>query len=498
MRKIFNIKKIALVAIGAAAITSCTNDWLDVNDSPNDPFAENVSPTNILAAAQTSAYATQVTTMNQLGNVYMYNWGTNVNAFAGGYSEEYALTLTTDFYSGIWNGLFNRIGNFQEIINSDFENYENHKGIAKIMKVYYYQYLVDVYGDVPYSEAFQRTDNLSPKYDDQKDVYFSLIEEIDEGIQFINSATSETVLVGSEDVVYNGIMTNWVTFANTVKLKMLIRMSSKAETDGELAQFLNEQFISLQGADFVTSDVTINPGYAQDNDRQNPFYAQHFNVDETETQTNRFRRAGDYAVNFMNGTLTGVADPRLSQIYAPIGGSVVGVLQGADDSNAPETISAIGPGLLRSDAQDGVILLASTSYFLQAEAAFRGYLSGDAESLFNAGVTSSFEYYNLDPSTYLTISQGVDEISWGGSANKIEAIMTQKWIATNGINALESWIDYTRTGYPEIPLALTASNTKRPNKLLYPTSELVANSANVPSQTQQSAFNEFIFWDPEN
>lgn len=498
MRKIFNIKKIALVALGAATITSCTNDWLDVNTTPNDPLAENVSPDFILAGAQTRAHVIQSVNMNRLGNVYMYNWGANVNSFTGGFSQEFSLTLTTSFYSDIWDGVFNRIGNFQEIINSDYENYENHKAIAKIMKVYYYQYLVDIYGDVPYTEAFQRTDNLTPKYDNQKDVYFNLVAELDEALDLINGITAETNNVGSEDVIYNGIMTKWVAFANTVKLKMLVRMSSKAQSDSELATFLTDQFATLQDVDFITSDVTINPGYTQDTDKQNPFYARFYAVTGTDLQDYRFIRAADYAVNYMNGTITGVSDPRINEIYAPLGGGVVGVLQGADDNTAPESISTIGDGLLRGDDQDGIVMLASTSYFLQAEAVFRNYLPGNAESLFNAGVGSSFAFYGIDPSTYQTVSQGIDELSWSGSANKIEAIMTQKWIATNGINAIESWIDYTRTGFPELPLPLTAQNNDRPNKLLYPTSEQVANSANVPSQTQQSAFTEFIFWDPQN
>ena len=498
MKKIFNIKKIALVALGAAAITSCTSDWLDVNTTPNDPLAANVSPDFILAGAQSRAQGVQSVTMNRLGNVYMYNWGANVNAFTGGLSQEFSLTLTTSFYSGIWDGLFNRIGNFQEIINSDYENYENHKAIAKIMKVYYYQYLVDIYGDVPYTEAFQRTDNLTPVYDNQKDVYFNLIGELDEALELINGITAETFNVGAEDVIYNGIMTKWVTFANTVKLKMLVRMSSQAQNNSELQTFVDAQFQTLQGVDFVTSDVTINPGYTQDAGKQNPFYGDFYLVNGDAGVSFRFYRAADYAVRYMNGTITGVTDPRITEIYAPLGGGVVGVLQGADDNTAPEAISTIGPGLLRGDDQDGIVMLASTSYFLQAEAVFRNYMPGNAESLFNAGVESSFAFYGVDPSTYQTISQGIDEISWGGSANKIEAIMTQKWIATNGINAIESWIDYTRTGFPELPLPLTAQNSSRPNKLLYPTSELVANAANVPSQTQQSAFTEFIFWDPQN
>ena len=202
MRNILNIKKIALVALCAATLSSCTKDWLDVNTTPNDPLAENVSPDFILAGAQTQAYGTQAVTMNRLGNVYMYNWGANVNSFTGGFSQEYQLTLTSSFYSGIWDGLFNRINNFQAIINSEYENYENHKAIAKIMKVYYYQYLVDIYGDVPYTEAFFRTENLTPAYDDQQEVYFNLIAELDEAMELINNVTSETNLVGTEDVIY--------------------------------------------------------------------------------------------------------------------------------------------------------------------------------------------------------------------------------------------------------------------------------------------------------
>lgn len=503
MKKIFNIKKAGLILFGALALTSCTEDWLDVNTTPNDPLAENVSPEFILSAAQTSAYSTQVNVMNRLGNVYMYNWGANVNAFTGGFAEEYSMTLTTTFYSGIWDQMFNRVGNFQAIVDSDFENYENHKAIAKILKVYYYQYLVDLYGDLPYTEAFQRTENLTPAYDDDREVYMSLIAEIDEAFDLINSATGETQLVGSEDVIYNGVMSDWATFGNTVKLKMLVRLSSKAAAgDAELSTYLTDQFATLQGADFITNDVTINPGYSKNAGRQNPFYGTFINPDANSTTTSTFNfiRAGDYAVRFMNGTITGVNDPRIGSIYAPIGGNVVGVLQGADDSNAPSAISTLGDGLLRSDDQDGYVMLASTSYFLQAEAIVRGYLSGNAETMFNNGIQSSFDWHELsaDGGAYITIKETSPELSWAAATDKIEAIMTQKWIATNGINAIESWIDLTRTGYPELPLPLTAQNDSRPNRLLYPTSELVANSANVPQQTNQSAFTTFIFWDPES
>ena len=73
--------------------------------------------------------------------------------------------------------------------------------------------------------------------------------------------------------------------------------------------------------------------------------------------------------------------------------------------------------------------------------------------------------------------------------------MTQKWIALAGINGIESWIEYTRTGFPDIPLSTISEQTSKPNRLLYPASEYSTNSANVPNQPASDAFNTKIFWD---
>ena len=73
--------------------------------------------------------------------------------------------------------------------------------------------------------------------------------------------------------------------------------------------------------------------------------------------------------------------------------------------------------------------------------------------------------------------------------------MTQKWIANMGINGIESWIERTRTGFPDLPLAITATGPSLPNRLLYPASEYSTNSANVPEQNTGDAFSTKIFWD---
>lgn len=494
MKNIFKILTIAVV-LGFVA-TSCS-DYLDVNQPEDRPTNEQVTPDLILPAAMSRTSSMQTGTMNRLGNVFMNNWSANVNAFTGGFNEEYQLIITSTFYNTIWDQLYLRGANYQAIIDSPFENYENHKAIAKIMKSFYMQYLVDLYGDCPYSEAFQGGLNPNPSYDNDQAIYGSLITEINQAIDLINNNTVSTIPVGSEDIVYGGSMSEWIRFANTLKLRILMRQANLAEVDGDTASYLNQQFAALQ-QDFITSSATVNPGYAQDAGRQNPFFATYGeDVEGNPTTTYRFIRASLYAQQFLDGTLTNVFDPRIDQIYLPINGAVVGVEQGIDSNSPdiPDEISPLGPGLLIDSEQDGYLMLASESYFLQAEAAYRGYIGGNPKALFQAGILASFDHYGLDGEAYITASNSLPEVGWDGSTNKIEAIMTQKWIATNGINAIESWIEMTRTGYPEIPLALTAQQPKKPNRLLYPSSELIGNSANVPPQTSQSAFNTEIFWD---
>jgi hypothetical protein len=486
-----------IILLILAITTSCSN-YLDINEDPNNPSSELVSPDLILAGALTQSYRNQARTMNILGNVMMNRWGANVNAFTGGFAEEFSLAIDNNFYSGIFSGIYLSTANFQEIIDTPGNEYDNHKAISKIMKAYYFQYLVDLYGDIPYSEAHLGIDNITPKYDDDKTVYRALITQLDEAIEMIQTTGLSANSVGSEDVVFNGGMTNWIAFANTVKLRILLRESTKAYDlgDSESASYLDAQFALLEGSTFISSDVSINPGYSNGEvAQQNPFYALMFSNDESTSVRYNFYRGSDYAIEFLKGNSPGaVPDSRLASIYGQDdNGNFTGHVQGADGDNSPDTLSPIGPGLVINSAQNGYIMLASESFLLQAEAQLRGKLTGNAQASFQAGIDASFAFYGLSSAGYNPTAPG---IGWSGSdANKLEAIMRQKWVALNGINGIESYVEFTRTGYPsDIPLALTAQSSTRPKRLLYPSSELVSNSANVPQVSVTQAFATGPFW----
>jgi hypothetical protein len=492
--------KFKIIFLFIMAITVSCSDYLDINDNPNNPSATVVTPDLILAGALTSSYRTQARSMNILGNVMMNNWGANVNSFTGGFSEEFSLAIDNNFYGDIFDNLYLSTANFQAIIDDTRSEYSNHQAIAKIMKAHYFQYLVDLYGDIPYSEAHSGINNLTPAYDDDAAVYRDLIIQLDSAIEMIGNPSADALVVGGEDIVFGGTMSSWTAYANTLKLRILLRQSTKAYDNGgdaELATYLDAEFVKIDGATFLGADMTINPGYSNgEAAQQNPFYRLMYDTDEETSINYNFYRGSKYAIEFLQGSVSGsVIDDRLQYIYAETDNDgFVGHEQGADGDNSPDALSAIGPGLVINSAQDGYVMTKAESLFLQSEAQLRGKISGDAAATCVQAIFASFDFYGADTTGYGPGTNLYVDASNTFEEN-IEAIMTQKWIAVNGINAIESYIEFTRTGYPSgIPLALTAQSTTRPKRLMYPSSESISNSANVPAQTSADVFATGPFW----
>lgn len=485
---------------------SCEN--VLVNEDPNGVALSEITPDVVFPGAQTTTSTTFMTTMNQLGNTMIATWSGNAQQVQAPFFDEFSNQITTDFYSGVWDNLYLRTANFTNIINLQSNiNYDYFKGASYISRAFYLQYLVDMYGDIPYTEMHQRGELLFPSYDNQEDVYRSLVNDINVAIALIqNTDEVSAVGLGSSDVMLGGNMDMWIKFGNTLKLRLLVRLMELAETDGETQSFVQSEMASLNqpGVTFLGpgEDVSINPGYSDEATRMNPF-AEFFgylpgSFGESASQTVSYTTVGPttFLVEYLNGTFNGIQDPRLFRLYKPRSGStIVGNTQGGGNINA-----ALGEGLLSSPIQDGYIMTASESLFLQSEATFRGYLTnlGSAKSLFQAGITASFNRLGANIGTYIDDSDNVNGIGWDGTSDKIEAIITQKWIDLGGTNGAETWIEYNRTGYPSnMPLPVIATQPTQAKRLLYPTSEYTGNSANVSpyNQNLETAFNTPIFWD---
>ena len=470
-------------------IVSCSESYLDVNEDTNSPTLDVLGPELVLPIAQywSGEIHNRDRYTNTLGNMMMYNWSQ-----ADGYSwynDEFLYNVTTSFYSIIWDRTYlNALKQYRVLQTFEGDEYANYRAIGKIMESYHFQILVDIYGDIPYSEAVLRGDNPAPSYDDAKTVYAGIVAELNAAMSMIDSASDDAIVPDADDLIFGGSMSDWKLFANTIKLRVLVRQSG----DGAL----NAEFAGMSNIGFIDEFVTVDPGYAVVEDQQSPFWnAYGLDTDGNVINNNNATCATQFILDY----LTNTNDNRIDRLYEEPDTGHLGVPQGILDYDIPvvdqydpEFVSNLGPGLLKSATQPAVIFTASDSYFLQAEAILNGNLSGDAKAAYEAGIDASFDYLGAaGASTYY--GQNMDLVGWDASSNKMEAIITQKWLALNGVDAIQSWFDYSRTGYPSnLPISRLASTPERPVRLLYPSSEVTANSVNIPSQ--KNAFTDKIFW----
>ncbi len=500
MRKIKNLILLMVLTI----FVSCSDSYLDVNASSASPSS--ATPDLVLPAAQKNSadmlynadvINTSGDSFNLIGSIHA-----GVMSDAGDqvwYQPEQQYLIINTTYQRIWNNTYIlTLSNYDFIEKFEGEGYENYKAIAKIMKAFHFAMLVDTYGDIPYTEAFGRGTNTQPVYDDDKAVYDALYEDLNIAINMIDNAPA-TALTATTDAMFGGDMSLWQQFANTLKLRMLLRQVNTGES---LTAQYNE--LMSNGIGFITTTAAIDPGYADQTNQQNPFYTVFGFVPGSTTTPARNRdatRGNEYFVNFLKDT----GDDRLSRLFAPAtsDGEFRGVPQNVyTNFYRSDNTSDLGPGLIIGSTQPLQVMLGSESLFLQAEAAYRGLISGDAGALYRAGIVASFSELGVPNAATAGVDYEedafLDVINWDlavGAGKELEAIITQKWIAGGFISGFEVWMDRVRTNLPSgIPIPVDARNTTFPSNLLYPQTEQATNADNVPTQSSDGAFDRHTFW----
>lgn len=521
------MKKILIFLLSGATIlagSSCKK-YLNVNTNPNE--ATSVLAYQVIDQAIVYA-ATNRETYNDMGD-YIGGYAANAGGY-GGFGSAWTYDYATSDYAGNWQASYQMLENVQYVLTATAgdptQAYYN--AMAKIIGAYEFEELVDTYNDIPYGQALQGTTFLTPKYDSAAAVYQDIANSLDSAILEINNAGSSAVYSTGADPLFSGDMTLWKQFANTIKLRLIVHASS-------VMTFTNTSF-SSDG--FLTTDAIVNPGYAQSSGKVNPAW--------NDWVVNYAGSAGDRAwvpSNFIYGFYDGtkLTDTwRGALIYHDFPGTPYGQLgitigtasapglcgawySGLDTSSSTSLGGALG--VMKDPSMGMPLMSAAESYFLQAEAYERGILTSGLTDVqaFQAGLLASFTYLEEDAS--LTVASGytpVNDVASYQAANpssylvnynlattsaqKIEAIITQKYLAMNMITTSEGWNEFRRTGYPvcaSTPLgnpygsfASTQSQATTPNKLptriLYPNTEFEYNDANVPQNV--SAWGSKIFY----
>lgn len=522
------MKKITTIyALGLLVLGSSCKKYLDINTNPNQ--ATSATPEVILPQAITGTAAN----LNGYNSYGAQTVGYSANAGGyGGFGTSITYNYSSSDFSGLWSSTYDNLEDYQTIINytkSSLPAYSYYNAAARIMRAYNFALLVDTYNDVPYVDALKGETALTPTYTDAKTIYKSLGQELDSAILTINAGATGIGVkgMGSNDVLFKGDMTKWKQFANTIKLRLMVRATGKVT-------FASTTF---DAAGFLTSDAMVNPGFTRDNGKQNPAWNS-WAFSYTGGDANKAWMPNTFVYSFYNGTkLTDTKRGAAVYYQYPTtptnrlgyeNTSVVASPSGSfwySGSNRSGTSAGGAIGVLKGPEAGYPIMLAAESYFLQAEAVVRGLTTGSAtaKSLFNAGILASFTYLYQKPdgtiattdnvSTYFATYQSDNSTSYlvnfdlaTSTALQTEAIITQKYIALNYISGHEAWNEYRRTHYPAIistagatatqTFASTVSESTRPDKLptrvLYPSTEGSYNSTNMPKGV--TPFTSLIFW----
>ena len=507
------MKKLVYIFFTAVLLFSagCKKSFFDINENPNSPVEKDVTPQLILPSALNRVATKMAVSYGNYAG-WMGYWARS--GTYGPNAEEESYNITTGFEADEW-AWFDILYDFDTMEKkAKAADQGMYVAIAKIMKTVGFMYLVDQYNNVPYSQAFQIVKYPTPAYDKGAAIYTDLFKQLDTAVTLLKAAdVNKNPGIAAADVVYGGVATNWLKFANTQRLKLLIHTSEVAtDVAGQIAKVTTEGYISTSGT--LTAGggdgAFVKLGYAAGQNKQNPFWNAYEQL-YTGDIANQFWRANNYLLNDVYGWQDASSyDTRflysLDEADAPLGGNVYygynygEVIPNTDPFKAVNSSNISGPGLAVSAAQPQWFFTATESKFLQAEAAQRGWISGSAQALYEAAVTSSFVELGGAASEAADYLDNDPKAAWTG--DKVRLIAFQKYIALAGVNNFEAYVDYRRLDgasaiLRDLPPSLAPSrgSNQIPLRIIYPQTEYNYNSGNVGAEGTINPQTNRIFWD---
>lgn len=290
MKKIFS-----LIFISSLFLTSCDEE-LDINTNPNTP--EEINSGLALTAAQGSVATVLGGDFFNIGGMWAQFYAQSPGA--GQYDEIDQYNINTDYANRSWSELYaGGLNDLQFVQNESSENGETGTYlIATVLKAYTFQYVVDIFGDVPYQEALLGSENIQPAPTAGSEIYTDLIATIDDAISQYeaNPVPSE---VGQQDIIYNADMDKWLEFANTLKLKMYLRMAYTSQANSAAVMTL------MAEDNFLSTNATFNV-YTDAVNKRNPWY---------DVQVDRLGDVNTVASNSLLEFYSRNGDPRLGEVF---------------------------------------------------------------------------------------------------------------------------------------------------------------------------------------
>lgn len=533
-----------ILGMTTVAFVSCTGDYLEINSNPYQPGDLTPDGYGLSSAMSNIAGCVVSPDVNTAQFTDCLLGGPMGGYYADSKVSGWDNTISNYNPTDNWTNVFLKSDKIIPVLYTNLTVVEKlceESGddmplmVANIIKVAAMSRVTDTYGPIPYSQI-GKDGKIETPYDPQDKVYDKFFEELTNSVNALNAKLVDNpdyTIPSSADYVYKGDVKKWIRFANSLKMRLAMRI---VYADKEKAQ-----------ARFVEAMDPVNGGIMEQND-QNAMW------DYFKSSSNPIYVASRY--NSAEGSLTGGDSHAAADIICYMNGyndnrrekyfvkseygypEYVGVRRGIELSTLGKNARKYS-GINVAESDPVIWMNAAETYFLRAEAvAVHGFTNPHetmtAKDLYEEGIRKSFEQWGADLGYYLednystpqtyndpesvnSYSERLSEITvkWNDGAaqeEKQERIIIQKWIA-NWTLGNEAWADYRRTGYPKL-IPATAEGNKSGGKvdselgarrMPYPADEYVSNKNNVLEAVSEylkgaDEMGTFIWWDckPKN
>lgn len=471
------MKKIILSLVVIAALTGCTRNLTDLNKDPKNP-------------PDASAEALFTNAERRFTNTLVSN-SQNLNIFRliiqhqqqTQYVDESNFDLTSrSITDNTWDAMYRNVLHdlhaSKKLVERDEKNADvkkNKLAFIDIMQVYTFYYLVNTFGNVPYTDAMNIELNF-PKFDDAKTIYNNLLTRLDASIAALNTAAAG---FGSADVIYDGNIAKWKKFANSIKLKMALTI---ADDDAAKAKAAAEQAV-VAGVFTSNADNALFR-YITSPPNTNPIW-----VDLVQSGRDDF-----VACQTLIDALKDHNDPRIDNFFTKDpAGDFSGGLPGIGTSFS--ATSHVHGSITAADFPGDILDYAEVE-FLLAEAVERGFnVGGTAKEHYDKAVTASILFWNGTPAEaadYLA----QPEVDYANAAPWKQKIGFQKWLAFYN-RPWDGWIDWRKFDYPALVPGPDA-NSDIPVRYPYPVNEQNVNTKNWEEAAKAIGGDEVdtkLWWD---
>ncbi|MAZ28780.1 MAG: SusD/RagB family nutrient-binding outer membrane lipoprotein [Cytophagaceae bacterium] len=480
------IKKIFLIGLGLV-LAQCSNDLEELN--VNEKAFTDVPAETLMSNGQREL-ADQLVNTNVNRNVF--------RLFAQQWSEatytdeaRYNI-LTRSIPESHWNIIYRDVlKDFdesykrieaEEIVEVTPEQFAtdtavktNKLAIIQIQQTLAWSILVDTFGDIPFTDALD-IDNINPTYTDDEEIYMTIIDNLESALDMLDASYDS---FGGQDLYYQGDVSSWITFGNSLKLRLGMHLADVNPTKAE-------QMVSEAASDVIlTNAQNATISYFSTTPNTNPLW-----VDLVQSNRRDFVPADTFVT-----ALNDLEDPRRPVFFQdPVDGEFLGAPYGSTVTY--DNYSHIGALFFTPDLE-GVIFDAAETNFLLAEAVERNFIAGSAEDYYDAAITANMEYWgvsNADTAAYLAQADVAYSTAAGDFKQKIGV---QKWIALYN-RGFEAWTEFRRLDYPQLEAPVQSAFDAVPKRFTYPVIEQNLNNSGYSAAASAIGGDELstpVFWD---